>query len=129
MGEFWLFQVTDRTFTNSAIKRYPLLENIFSYIESHIKEDLSLKTITQECVISQGYLSRIFKETLGVSVMDYLHMRKIYLAKAYFYYSDSSIADVAFNLGYNEGSYFSKVFKKYEGVTIREFREKCCSRS
>lgn len=128
-SELWLFRVMDYLFQQNSINRYSLLENIFLYIENHIKEDITLNTIIENCAISQGYLSRIFREQLNVSVTEYIHMKKIHLAKGYFYFTEDSIADVAFRLGYNESSYFSKVFKKYEKVTVKEYksetRKKC----
>lgn len=51
-------------------------------------------------------------------------MKKMHLAKGYFYFTEDSIADVAFRLGYNESSYFSKVFKKYEKMTVKEYKNK-----
>ncbi|MDD2978880.1 MAG: AraC family transcriptional regulator [Hespellia sp.] len=123
-SELWLFRVMNYVFEKSSINRYPLLENVFDYIENHIKEDINLNQIVLNCAISQGYLSRIFKNQFQVSVMEYLHMRKIHLAKGYFYYTEDSIGEIAFRLGYNESSYFSKVFKKYEHVTGKEYRER-----
>ena len=73
--------------------------------------------------MSQGYLSRIFKAEFGISVMEYLHMRKMMLAKWYFLDNDVSLTDAAYRLGYNECSYFSKVFKKYEHVTVLEYKK------
>lgn len=122
-SELWLFRVMDYLFRENSISRYPLLENIFIYIEKHIKEDITLNSIIENCAISQGYLSRIFREQFKVSVTEYLHMKKMHLAKGYFYFTEDSIAEVAFRLGYNESSYFSKVFKKYEKMTVKQYKK------
>lgn len=121
-SELWLFRIMNYMFQKNGINRYPLLENVFFYIEKHIKEDINLNKIIENCAISQGYLSRIFREQFKLSVMEYLHMRKIHMAKGYFYFTKESIAEVAFRLGYNESSYFSKVFKKYEKMTVKEYK-------
>ena len=123
--ELWLFRVMDYIFQKNSANRYPLLQNVFLYIESNIKSEISLNKIITNCSISQGYLSRIFREQFQISVMEYLHMRKIYLAKGYFYFTDDSIAEVAFRLGYNESSYFSKVFKKVTGMSPKEYEAQC----
>jgi len=123
-SELWLFRIMDHLFQQNSINRYPLLEDIFLYIKKHIKEDITLNNIIENCAISQGYLSRIFREQFQVSVTEYLHMKKIHLAKGYFYFTEDSIAEVAFRLGYNESSYFSKVFKKYENMTVKEYRKR-----
>ena len=125
-SELWLFRLMDYLFRCNSESRYQVLENVFVYIEGHIREDITLNKIIDNCSISQGYLSRIFREQFQVSVTEYLHMRKIHLAKGYFYFTDDSIAEVAFRIGYNESSYFSKVFKKYEKMTVKEYRNGVC---
>lgn len=127
-SELWLFRIMDYLFQQNSISRYPLLENIFLYIKKYIKEDITLNNIIVNCAVSQGYLSRIFREQFQVSVTEYLHMKKIHLAKGYFYFTDDSIAEVAFRLGYNESSYFSKVFKKYEKMTVKQYRNRTRTR-
>lgn len=123
-SELWLFRVMDYLFQQNSISRYPVLENIFRYIKIHIKEEITLSDIIENCAISQGYLSRIFRKQFHISVTRYLHMKKIHLAKGYFYFTEDSIAEVAFRLGYNESSYFSKVFKKYEKMTVKQYKNK-----
>lgn len=122
--EFWIFNIMNYIFQKNSIKKYMIFENVFDYIENHIEEEIGLKEITNNCSVSQGYLSRIFKKQFNISIMEYLHMRKITIAKSYFCFSDLSITDVAFKLGYNESSYFSKVFKKYENVTVNKYKNK-----
>lgn len=123
--EIWIFKVFDFIFKQNSINRYPILKNIFTYIDEHINEEINLSSIVKCCQISQGYLSRIFREQFGISVTEYLHMKKIHLAKTYFYFNRESIVNVAFKLGYNESSYFSKVFKKYENMTVKEYKNLC----
>lgn len=121
--EFWLFNVMNYVFQQLSIKKYKVLKNVFNYIDENIKKDIGLNEIVDHCNISQGYLSRIFMQQMNVSVIEYLHMRKLTLAKAYFSFTDLNIIDVAFRLGYNESSYFSKVFKKYEHVTVFQYKK------
>ncbi|MEA5083182.1 MAG: response regulator [Lachnospiraceae bacterium] len=120
--ELWLFQIVNYIFQRNSIQRYSCLKIVFEYIEEHIKEDIGLQEITENCAISQGYLSRVIREQFKISVMEYLHMRKLQLAKAYFIFFDESIGEVSFALGYNESSYFCKVFKKYEQMTVHQFK-------
>ena len=121
--EFWLFNVMNYVFQQISIKKYKVLESVFHYIDENIKKDIGLNQIVDHCNISQGYLSRIFMQQMNVSVIEYLHMRKLTMAKAYFCFTDLNIIDVAFRLGYNESSYFSKVFKKYEHVTVFQYKK------
>lgn len=121
--EFWLFNLVDYIFQQSAVKKYKVLNSIFEYINKNIKKKLGLSEIVENCSISQGYLSRIFMKQMNVSVIEYIHMKKLILAKSYFTYTDFSILDVALRLGYNESSYFCKVFKKYEHQTVLQYKK------
>lgn len=121
--EFWLYKVMDYIFQKNSIIKYPVLKDVFEYIENHIKENIGLSDITNKCSISQGYLSRIFKTCFCVSVMEYLHMKKIMIAKSYLTFTKLSVAEIAFRLGYNESNYFGKVFKKYEYITAFQYRK------
>lgn len=123
LGKMWIFNLIDYVFKQRSLKRYPVLGNVFQYIDEHISEEIGLTQIIENCAISQGYLSRIFKDQFGVSVMEYLHMRKIHMAKNYMYLTNDSVAEIAYKLGYSESSYFSKVFKKYENMTVQQYRK------
>lgn len=121
--EFWLFKVMNFVFIQFSINKYPLLKSVLEYIDKNIKSDIGLNEIIEKCSVSQGYLSRIFKQQMNVSVMEYIHMKKMILAKTFFSFTELSIADVSFRLGYNESSYFCKVFKKYEHMTIFQYKK------
>jgi two-component system response regulator YesN len=97
------------------------LKNIFAYIENYIKpKNIDLKDAVKYCFMSQGHLSRAFMNSYQVSVMDYIHMKKISLAKAYFLLTEHSAPDIGDMIGYNERSYFGRVFKKYEKSTVQQ---------
>lgn len=121
--EYQLLQSMDAIYRDQAIEKHPIFTEIFNYLDTHLLENIGLKEITECCKLSQGYLSRIFKEAFGISVMAYIHMRKMSLAKWYFLKNQTSLTDAAYRLGYNECSYFSKVFKKYEHVTVLEYKK------
>lgn len=121
--EFWLFRIVDFIFKQNSIQKYPVLMEVFQFMENHLMENISLRDITNRCAISQGYLSRIFKDRYQISVMEYLHIRKLMLAKAYLAFSQLSVAEIAFRLGYNESNYFGKVFKKFECMTAYQYRK------
>lgn len=121
--EYRLVLSMDAVYRDQAIEKHPIFVEIFKFLDDHLLENIGLTEITQCCKLSQGYLSRIFKEAFGISVMAYIHMRKMSLAKWYFLKNQTSLTDAAYRLGYNESSYFSKVFKKYEHVTVLEYKK------
>lgn len=121
--EFWIYEIMNYVFQQRAIQKYEILKNVFIFIESNIKKNIGLNQIVDNCAVSQGYISRIFKSQFNISVMEYIHMRKLTIAKAYLAFTEMSVADIAFELGYNESGYFSKVFKKYENLTVFQYRK------
>lgn len=124
IAKLWIFKIMNYVYQQKSIRRYPILEGVFSFIEQHLKEKISLKDITTGTAVSQGYLSRIFRSQLGISVMEYIRLRKIHIAKANFVFTTNSTADVAYMLGFHESSYLQKVFQKLEGISIQEFKSR-----
>jgi ligand-binding sensor protein/AraC-like DNA-binding protein len=122
-GFAWMYQLMELGCQFYCTKAYPLMKDVFSYLEDHIDEDISLKDVVNHCQISQGYLSRILKKYYGISVMEYIHLRKLDSAKLDLMFTNDSMAEIAQRHGYASSSYFSKIFKKYEGVTCREYRQ------
>lgn len=117
-----LFHAVDAAFRRNCVRAYPVLGHAFAFVERSIREKVGLEDIVRHCAASQTHVSKIFKKYFGLSVMDYLHLRKLHLAKRLFVFDNESASETAFALGYNEAGYFSKVFKKYEGMTVAQYK-------
>jgi two-component system response regulator YesN len=92
------------------------------YIREHFHKNLTLNDIAHAVYISPYYLSHIFKEQLNCTVIDYLTNVRIEEAKKLLRKKGISIVNVAERIGYSDSGYFSKVFKKSEGVTPSAFK-------
>jgi two-component system response regulator YesN len=92
------------------------------YIREHFDKNLSLNDIAHAAYISPYYLSHIFKEHLSCTVIDYLTNVRIEEAKKLLRKKGLSIVSIAERIGYSDSGYFSKVFKKSEGVTPTTFK-------
>lgn len=121
--ELCLFHVVDQAFKRAAVRRNPRLKKVFAHIDRNLSKSLGLKELVDRCFISQGHLSRTFKRNFKISVMEYIHLKKLALAKAYFLFTEKTASEVAELTGYNERSYFGKVFKKYVKSTVQQFRQ------
>lgn len=94
------------------------------YIKEHCAEyDLSLEKVADEFQITSTYLSYVIKEQTGVSYKKYLTELRIEEAKRLLRETDMRIIDVSDQTGYNDVSYFIKVFQRYTGMTPAKFRE------
>ncbi|GBF74897.1 DNA-binding response regulator [Paenibacillus sp. 598K] len=99
------------------------LEEVRAYIELHFAEPLSLEQLARVFFVSKEYLSKLFKQTYGVTVMDYVLQRKMEQAKAWLEQEELSIKTIAEMTGYEDMSYFYRVFKKHYGIAPGEMRK------
>lgn len=96
---------------------------ITEYIKEHYTEDIYLEKIAEIFNTSDKYLSRAFKESLGIGFHEYLVSLRIAKSKALLADTDLSVAKIGEMVGYNITSTFFRLFKKLEGVTPAQYRE------
>ena len=96
---------------------------IIKYINEHISEPISLTTISESINLSKEYTSHIFKKETGKTVTDYINERKLFIGKEMILSTSYSLTYISDRLGYENYSYFSKVFKKQFGVSPRALRK------
>ena len=92
------------------------------FLDEHYKEKLSLESVASHFFIDKHYLARLFKEQYGVTLVTYLQQVRITHAKRMLRFTDKSIEEIGLECGIGELNYFSRVFKKLEGVSPSEFR-------
>ena len=120
-----------------AIGRVPLLEepekegsysdDIFGrlqkYIAEHYMEKLNLSQISNEIHANGSYLSRLYKIKTGENLFDVINKMKLKKAKEYIE-QGHRIYEVAQMVGFDDVSYFSRVFRKYEDCSPREYESR-----
>ena len=109
---------------NEREKSNNVVEKAKAYIKENFTSDLSLENLAKEIGISPYYLSRLFKELEGINYIDYLTGLRIDYAKKEISESEKSIKVICRNAGYSDPNYFSRIFKKWVGITPTEYREK-----
>ncbi len=97
---------------------------IIRYINENFAEIHSIEQIANRFYISKFHLCRIFKNTIGLTVIDYLNNIKIKNACKYISYTDKDLNEISKLCGFNSSAYFSKVFKEIMGISPREYRKK-----
>ncbi|MCD8141846.1 MAG: AraC family transcriptional regulator [Clostridiales bacterium] len=88
---------------------------ILEYISANIRSELSRSSIAEAFHISSSHLSQIFKEEMGISIVQYIQRQRIDLAKYYFELGETNVSEVASLVGYTDSSYFTRVFRKVTG--------------
>ena len=101
-----------------------IVERAKKYIDENFRKDISLEDVSQRVDISSYYFSKIFKEETGGNFIEYLTGLRMEEAKRLLEDTDLSIKEVCSEVGYSDPNYFSRNFKKYEGTTPTEAREK-----
>lgn len=108
---------------NSNVVLGANISAMIQYIERNYAQNLSLKEIAQSGCLSPSYTGRIFKDSMGMTVMKYVSKIRVSKAKKYLINHRYPIDEIAKNVGYSDAGYFTKVFKKFEGITPSEFRK------
>lgn len=98
-----------------------VVTNVQKYINSHIEERLTLNDVAAIFGLSSNYLSALFKKTCNIGFSEYITQRKVARAKTLLLEQDMKIYEAADHLGFESAFYFSKVFKKVEGISPREY--------
>ena len=92
------------------------------YVMAHIMERISLSDVADYACVSPSYMSKSFKRIMGISLVDYISKMKVEKAKEMMQEGrEDRIADIALALGFNNIYYFSKVFRKIEGIPPSEY--------
>ncbi len=100
-----------------------LIKKAQEYIENNFHRDISLDDISRKLNISPYYFSKLFKEETGENYVEYVTERRINQAKNLLKKPDKSIKEICAEVGYSDPNYFSRIFKKYQGVTPTEYKE------
>ena len=100
-----------------------VIDNGVSEIREHYMEDISLTSLAGKYNLSMGRLSEMIKEHLGVNFSDYIASLRIQRAKELLRDESLSIQEIAEIVGYNDYFYFTKVFKKVEGISPSKYRK------
>lgn len=104
------------------VRSYPVVKRVEEYINDKYKEDISIKDIAQILNISDYYLSHLIKENHGRSFTKLLNDKRINEAKTLLRNKNLSIKEISMDVGIVDSNYFSRIFKKAEGISPREFR-------
>ena len=100
-----------------------VIDNVISEIREHYTEDISLTSLATKYNLSMARLSEMIKENLKVNFSDYIASLRIQRAKELLRDESISIQEIAEIVGYNDYFYFTKVFKKVEGISPSKYRK------
>ena len=109
--------------TQAITDQYSLeVEQSIAYIKENYMRKISLASVAEHVGLSSGYLCRIFKDETGGSINTYINNLRMNKAGELLSDKNSYIKEVAVAVGFEDQLYFSRLFKRYSGLTPSEYR-------
>lgn len=100
------------------------VEQAKTYIFKHLHEKIRIQDIAEFLHLNANYLSELFKQCESITLTDFILKEKVKLTKNLLAYSPYSYIEIATYLGFSSQSHLGKVFKKYTGMTLRQYHQK-----
>jgi AraC-like DNA-binding protein/ligand-binding sensor protein len=120
--------VVERTagqlFSFQGIRHASVLRRAERYIWENYTRKISLQEIASASGLSAPYFSTVFKEEMGENLSNYLNRLRVEKAAAMLIETDLSLGEISGSCGFEDQSWFSKIFKYYAGISPGKFREK-----
>lgn len=100
------------------------IENALTYITDNYMNTISINSVANYCNLSPTYFSKKFKIVVGKTFKEYLQCLRISKATQMLLTTDDSITKIALQCGFSSSNYFKDSFRKFSGVSPREYRKK-----
>lgn len=123
----WLTRVIERytalVFDLVDVKHKDIIYKAISYMKRNFTGKLTLEETARHVGFSPTYFSKVFKDEMGTTFNNYLGNLRVERSKTLLLSGDLAVGDVCAAVGFEDQSYFIKVFRKYTGVTPGKFRK------
>lgn len=109
---------------NFSRKSYSsLVRTCMNYIDFYYTEDLSLTSLAELCSLSSSYLSASFKKETGMTLTDYINNTRISQSLILLNTTSLSIQEIASRCGFSDSNYYTRTFKRLQGISPKGYRE------
>ena len=117
-----LDEFIESVYTSQDAKKMRQLKPAIEFMQYNYEHPLTLPDIAKAVHLSVSRLAHLFREQMGVTIVDYLTNIRITHAKRMLLTTDNNCTRICYEVGYNNQSYFTRVFKQTTGLTPRQFR-------
>lgn len=117
-----LHQFFDMAFDFGELKHRHTIRQLSIYLQEHLGEHLTLDECAAKVFMSKSYLCRVLKTELGCTFTEYVNRLRVERSKVYLANSNLSICEIASLVGFDDQSYYTRVFRRIEGVPPGRFR-------
>lgn len=98
------------------------IEKATLYIRKHLDQAISLETLADQACLSKDHFIRLFKQEMNLTPLKYIQQKKVEQAQLLLATENLPVKEVAYRLGFDDYSYFNRLFKKMTGMTPQEYR-------
>lgn len=98
------------------------IEKVLSYIHNHLYEPIELNTLAEIACLSKDHFIRLFKHETCTTPLQFINQKKIEKAQLLLVTEDMPVKDIAFTVGFDDYSYFNRLFRKMTGTTPKEYK-------
>jgi AraC family transcriptional regulator len=98
------------------------LRKVEDYVAEHLAEEMSVETLAGLIVLSSSHFAHVFKESTGMTPLEFVTRQRITRAQQLIRETSSSLINVGLEVGYTSPSHFAQVFRRVVGVTPTTFR-------
>ena len=119
-----LNEFIELVYSSQDAKKITQIRPAINYIDANYDKPISLADIAKASYMSVSRLAHVFKEQMGITLIDYLTSVRIERAKQLLLATTQNCTEICFQVGYNNQSYFTRTFKRLAGMTPRQFRVK-----
>ena len=113
---------TDSSFAEADDVKNNIIEKAKLFIADNIETAITCSDVANHCNFNVKYMSRIFKDITGLTLLDYIHKEKIKRAEELLDHPTLSIGDISNRLGFSNEYYFNTFFKRNTGLSPGKFR-------
>jgi two-component system response regulator YesN len=112
----------ESVYTSQDARKMSQLKPAIEYMQYNYYQPLALADVAKAAHLSISRLAHLFREQMGITIVDYLTNVRINHAKRMLLTGEGNCTRICYEVGYNNQSYFTRVFKQIVGLTPREFR-------
>ncbi|OMF26486.1 hypothetical protein BK133_20230 [Paenibacillus sp. FSL H8-0548] len=99
------------------------IKEILTYIHHHFNQGISIQSLSEKFYLSPTYLSQLFKKEVGENFVEYLSRQRIQYACKLLTETDMTVSQIGEKCGFNDYFYFTRIFKRLNGMTPTQYRE------
>lgn len=116
-----LQQVQNESLTDGNSSR---MHYVVAYIKAHLSDKITVEQLSRLAYVNRNFFFKLFKEQFGVTPVEYINQEKIRMAKQLLGSSNLSLSDISWQCGFSDVNYFSRMFRKCEGISPKQYEQK-----